>query len=190
MNLKNYKPISREVALKSVNLAVLREFKSKQSASKEAGATPLPGTLADGFPAMETKIERFNVRPMVAADWCVLQKLNSPIIAQAIESAKPEAERKDISILLEDMIAAVYVFTRPASQSYNLLCKEGPEALKAQAMTEIGDKVGMEMITQMFQAAQGKVPQAFETTVAYGADTEAKGDKHFFSEATLRPVTV
>lgn len=159
---------------------------AKQNAASEVGALPLPGPLRDTFPEQSTQVSEFTVRPMVASDWAVLQKIDSAIIAQAMQGAKPEAERKEIPITFEDMICACYIFTREPRIAWNDLAKGGKAKLVENAVNEIGAKVDVTMLSAMFAAAQGNTQRTFSTAVSYEAEKqpEDKGGKQVFFPAS------
>ena len=159
--------------------ADLEKGLARQTAAQEASALPLPGAASAGFPAPVKRVKTFTIRPIVASDMAVMQKLDSPFIRLASEAQKPEAERAEVKFTAEDMVCIVYLFTTPAQAAYNLL-KQGAEAFKDAAMGAIGFTLTPEDIAQMFALIGTDVPKAFETALAYGVESEDKGKTENF----------
>lgn len=155
-------------------IADLEKGLQRQEAAQVSAALPLPGAAGDGFPSPNLKTKRFTVRPIVASDMAVMQRIESPFIQLAAEAQKPEAERQRVDFTAQDMVNVVYLFTTPAKEAYDTL-KEGVEAFKDKAMESVGFSVKPEDIAEMFAAIGTAVPKSFETALVYGAESEEKG---------------
>src|SRR5689334_17083446 len=109
----------------------------KQAIAKLANAMPLPGELINGFPADSQVVEGIVIRPVVASDLAVMQKLNSSLYRQMMESQKPEPERQPVEISFEDMIDAVWLLSVPAVRGYKQVSL-GLDTFRETAVSEIG----------------------------------------------------
>lgn len=166
------------------------EAMANQAVAAAASTVPMPGALRDTLPEASVPCKQFTVRPMKASDWSILQRIGSPIVRQAMQAMKPESERKDIEVQFEDMIAACYVFTRDSRVAWEDVRVGGKERLLDRAMREIGDFADIELLTEMFAAAQGKAVKVFNTHVQFDAqDTsgEKAGKPVFFQDSSQSP---
>lgn len=169
--LKDYKCIPRDVALQVINVELLQKWQGEQSKTKAAGILPLPGNTSAAFPVMGQRIKSFTVRPCKAGDYAILQKLDSPLLKQLEESLKDESQRNGIKIEVLDMVVAVFCFTRPCVDVYQMIEKEGADAIKLKAIKEIGE-VDMEILGEMFAASQGQLCKSFDTVVQYSGESK------------------
>lgn len=176
--LEAFRMPSPEEIKRVTNYALWEGFLEKQQALKSAAAVPLPGPSGNAFPVMPIRTKTFTVRPAKAGDWSNLQKLDSPVIKQVVECAKPEADRKPVEVNLQDMMVAVYCFTRPCKYIYDILAKDGAQKVKDLAFEEFSE-VEPQDLNMLFEAAQGQVSKSFETVLEYGGEGS---DKRFFQD--------
>lgn len=77
--------------------AKVKELGLEDDANRRAAAMPLPGPSSKLLESGEIEINsNTRVRRVVAADWKVFQKLDSPIHQMALESQKDEAMRDEV----------------------------------------------------------------------------------------------
>lgn len=171
--LEAFRMPSPEEIKRVTNYALWEGFLEKQQALKSAAAVPLPGASNEALPVRSEQFQTFWVRPAKAGDWCNLQHLESPILEQIIEASKPEATRKTVSIGFLDKMVAIYCFTRPSKHVYDLIAKEGPQKVKDEAFVMMQD-IPVEMLGDMFEAAQGQIAKPFNVAIQYGGEGEKK----------------
>lgn len=154
--------------------AVQDQYKAaleKQAIAKLANAMPLPGELVNGFPADSRVVEAITIRPVVASDLAVMQKLNSSLYLQMMESQKDEKQRQPVEISFQDMIDAVWLFSVPAVRGYKQVSL-GVESFREQSVNEIGSRLKPEQIAELFAAVASQTEVIFATAISFGTDGE------------------
>ena len=144
------------------------------AAAPIANADPLPGPLLEAFDNVPIKVGQFEVRPVVAADWLILKRLNSPLYRQAIETESVPIETSD-----DDGIEIIYQFTRPAKEVRAVLA-QGLEHFKEQAKQAIADECNMAQLEELIAAVRIQLQRTYTTALAYVQEKESGSvDRNF-----------
>ena len=150
---------------------------ARQQALREASADPLPGPLAAAFAPTHPTIAGLTVRPVVHADFVILKKLNSPILATLTgRKAKPGAAAPRQSALTDDSTYdLIYQFTRPCQDVEREVDKLGPKDFRAKARLAIGYTLGPVEVLLLAKAIEAEFTRAFSTLIGYAAKAPSDG---------------
>ena len=156
-----------------VTQAQIERHSRRVSATAEASADPLPGPLADAFPTVDIIVHGIHVRPVVAADFPILRKLQSPRYRQMLEAAKPPELRTPTEFTDEDGWEMIYQFTNPAL-AVELALAQGRAHFRRIAHEQIGMRMNPFIAAQVAEAVGEQMKRSYETALRYKAAGEAK----------------
>lgn len=169
---------------------------AKQQHTRRANAEPLPGPLSQAFTLEEMQVFGFTLRPVVAGDFILLKKLNSPLYRHVFaldeharkikageipENAPPPKSDYDE----EECVEMIFQFTRPISEVRAAL-RSGREAFRETAHAAILDRVPaarLDVFPRLVATVVENFTAAFSTAVQYGAPDKAEEQTVF----TTRP---
>ena len=179
--IRNYTPIDRDTALKSVNRELLGRFRQKNECDQRARSKPLPGSAGKAFTSGPINAGGKVVNRVVPAHFALLQALESPIL-KMIESAAADKEKKsEVDFKPREEWELCYVFTEDVEASYELLESKGVaelrKAIKKAAMSWEGVATNLIMMAVVEQ-----IKRHVETTVRFAAEMEKDGQVTFFRE--------
>jgi hypothetical protein len=170
--------VSREAALQN---------EIRVQAGVVAAADPLPGPLVDAFTPCDIEVEGYTVRPLVAYDWAIMKKLNSPIYRQMLEVMQNGEKAKEVSNEPEEMWDMIFLLTRTCSEADSFF-KKGVEAFRDQAKKEIGFKMNLAEVARLADACTQQIYAHMQTMVSYAAKEE-EGEVKTFPQAEQIPAT-
>lgn len=177
--------VSREVALRAVNLDPFLKWKGRQACLAAAKAKPLPGAAGHAFTSGDIKIAGKVVHRCVPAHFAVLQAISSPLLVMMEEAASKKEVRMDFKP--QEQWEMALVFTEDAEAMYDLLESEGVKAIKQKARKEIGMKWEPASVNLVIVAILEQIKRHVETTVKFSAEAEKDGQISFFREPTPTP---
>lgn len=100
--------------------------------SHAAAADPLPGPLLEAFLPEPLRAAGFNLRDVVASDWAILRKLDSPILKELQGLAlNPDLPKPEVHYDEEDIWELLFLWTRPVREVRALLAKGRPQFREA-----------------------------------------------------------
>lgn len=107
--------------------------------SHEAAADPLPGPLLDAFLPEVLRAAGFELRPVVASDWAILKRLNSPLLTElkraSLQKDHPELADQKTTFEEEDVWELLYLWTHHPRDSRALLA-QGRQVYREAAMSK------------------------------------------------------
>lgn len=165
-------PVDQETGLTQEQID--RELR-RRDAVASANADPLPGPLADAFDPEPLSVGHFTVRPYVPFDMVVLRKLESPLLKQMAELAKPEEERRPTEFDDMDEAVMIFQFITPIERVRDLV-QRGARAFRAAAEQEIAfnPRINAVLQAQLVQAVTKQFLRAFSTVINYGGGESGK----------------
>ena len=162
-----------------------REFR-RRDAVDEANADPLPGPLALAFPSRPIRVGPLAVRPVMAIDYCLLRHLDSPLLKQMAEAAKPAEERQATVFTDEDGWMMALQFLVPPERAEAEVLK-GRDHFLALAKRAIG-RMNPIVVNQIVEAVSRQFRLSFETAVQFAAQSSG-APQPFFTEPPPAPRT-
>jgi hypothetical protein len=154
---------------------------ARARAIAQANADPLPGPLLDAFAHVPETIfgpggTPLTIRPLVAYDFVILRKLDSPLLAQLAKAADPSTLNPQPSTTFPDESAyeMILQFTRPIRDSVALIAK-GRAAFRQTALEQIGFLLGPVEVALLIKAIEREFLRSFSTVVKYSPG-QSSGD--------------
>jgi hypothetical protein len=165
----------------------------RQPHIRRANAEPLPGPLSQAFTLDELKQFGFTIRPVVASDFILLKRLDSPLYRQTFALAEharqikaqeipPDAQPPVTKYDDEECVEMIYQFTRPLEEVRRVL-KRGRDHFRETALATITDAIPiaqMDAYPRLVTTVIENFTAAFSTAVEYGA-SEKDGDETVFT---------
>ncbi len=147
-------------------------------AVERANREPLPGALAGAFDPMQSiKVGDYTIRPIVAGDYTLIKKLNSPVYRQILELQK-ENGGEEVQVDDVEQWELIYILTNPPEHSLKLLYNGGN--IRDKAIETLGAKLGPLLVADLFIACIQQFKTHMETMLSYAAAKEGKeGDENF-----------
>jgi hypothetical protein len=162
--------------------AAVRDARVAVAAARQAAATPLPGPLAVAFGADDAlNVAGLTLRPVVASDFAILQRLDSPMLRQA-QAAAEHARQVAVGELpesapvpgtpyeQEELAELLYQFTRPLREVRAALA-QGRPAFREAAMEATFDRLPPTAIGPVMERLVENFTRCFATAVAHQAPT-------------------
>lgn len=138
----------------------------------EAASDPLPGPLLAAFLPESLRAAGFELRPVVASDWAVLKRIQSPLLTElkraSLLKEHPELATEKTTFSEEEMWELLYLWTHSPRESRALLAK-GPEAYREAAM-QVADKLSPRVINEaqaIVDALFGNLLRSLSTQVGH-----------------------
>lgn len=145
----------------------------RQAALSAAASDPLPGPLALAFARPPTAIAGLTVRPVVHADFVVLKKLGSPILASLTGG---RIKRRPTDALTDDSTyELIYQFTRPCAEVERQVDTLGVKKFRELARQTIGYTLGPVPVLLLSQAIEREFGAAFSTVITHDPKPDADG---------------
>jgi hypothetical protein len=144
-------------------------FEATVAASDAAAAVPLPGPLLDAFLPATLTAAGFKLRPVVAADWAILQRIESPLLAELTELRKPTEERSPVAYTDEQIWELLWLWTVPVREARACLAK-GLPTWRERVMEETADSLPPSIIADragILTALAGNLLRSLSTSVTY-----------------------
>ncbi len=165
-------------ALKKMGLSddQIKVWLGKLNAESGVGATAFPGPMREAFPAEPIVVFGVSIRPVVACDWKIFEKIESPVYKQMQEMSKDAALRQPTSVSDEDSWAMVYQFTRPCFEAYKEACK-GRQYFIDRSAEVIACQMQPTAIAQMVEAVSKQIEIHLSTAMKFIPESE--GEKGF-----------
>jgi hypothetical protein len=138
----------------------------EEMASDRAVSDPLPGALADAFLEGDIHVGDVLVRKMVASDYVLFKFLDSPILRQFLELAKPQDKMEEIAYTDEEEWEMCWQFTHSPRENRDM----------------IGDSLTRETTQIIIAAVMEQVKRNMVTAQRYVAEASEKGEITFFRE--------
>lgn len=126
--LAGEEPISREIALRTVNVELYIGWLKREACRKKAAAIPMPGPTLGAFMDDAIEVQGKKVCRIVPAHFFVLQKIESPLLG--IMSQLAEERQAALRMDNEQLWDICYLFTNDPRDVYSLVRKGGKEALR------------------------------------------------------------
>lgn len=163
---------------------------ARQAATRRANAEPLPGPLATAFNADELQALGIKLRPVVASDFILLKKLNSPLYRRTFELAEHARQVKAGELAAdapppqtnfdeEECVEMIYQFSIPLPQARAEL-KRGREFFREQAQQAITDHAPVDALPRLVEAVVANFTAAFSTAVQYSGESK-EGEETVFT---------
>lgn len=150
-------------------------------AAERAASDPLPGPLSAAFISDSIEVAGMRVRKLVASDYVVFKFLDSPILRQLLELAKPEDAREDVIANDTEEWEMVWQFTNNPRKVRDAMAK-GREFFSKSATDEVGDRLSPEQLKIVMLAIFEQIKRSAESSVAFVTDAKEKGEITFFRE--------
>jgi hypothetical protein len=168
----------------------------RQPHLRRANAEPLPGPLATAFTLDELKVFGFTLRPVVASDFILLKRLNSPLYRQTFALAEharqikageipPDAAAPATQYDDEECVEMIYQFTRPLAEVRAAL-QRGREKFRETALTAVTDAIPiaqMDAYPRLVTTVIENFTAAFSTAVQYSAAGKDENETVFTTPA-------
>lgn len=156
----------------------IHPIERKLAAMRRANADPLPGPLLDAFlpaPAL--------TRPVVAGDFIVLKRLNSPLLEQFFKThelarrvragtAAPE-EQVSTTLTNDETAELLYLFGNPSGRTRALLAKLSIAEFRTQAVDWVNKSGAAEQLKERLDALQAAFSNIWRTALEYDAEDAA-----------------
>lgn len=153
---------------------------------RAAHANPLPGPLAAAFDPDPVSVAGFQIRPVVASDFAILRRLDSPLHRRTLELAEhqrqiaagtlpPEAAPPETQFTEEELAEMVYQFTQPVRQVRAELAR-GRDAFRETALVAISDRLGVLDLPALVAAVVANFTAAFGPALGHAAPS-AEGEE-------------
>jgi hypothetical protein len=167
--------------LESALRADIARLQREQAAQRRANTEPLPGPLADAFDPTERQVLGFHLRPVVASDFILLKKLNSPLYRHMFDLAEhqravaageqPEgSEPPTTPYDEEECVEMVYQFTIPVAQARGEILR-GREYFRERAHAGVTDRAPIGALPKLVAAVIAHFVASYSTVVPFGSDT-------------------
>jgi hypothetical protein len=153
-----------------------------------AAADPLPGPLEGAFIPNDIEALGQKIRPLVAYDWAIMKKLNSPIYRQMMEVMQKGPTAVDVESAPEELWDLIFLLSRPCEEA-DTYFKKGLEAFHEQAKREIGMKYGLGQILVLVKACTDQIYAHMQTMLAYVPKEDKDGEVKNFPPADPTPAT-
>ena len=159
--------------LSSEERADLAKLQQHAVSRRRANAEPFPGPLTPAFASGPLELHGLTLRPIAAADWITLRRLNSPFYHQLVAQAEFQQSRisgikcraPNTKYQAADMIAAAYLFTRPSRQTFG----KTAATLHEEALKFLSARISAPQLTEIAGILQLNLTQAFCTALEYGS---------------------
>lgn len=162
---------------RNMELTKEKEFVLRNMAVARAQGDPLPGPLSDAFSSEPIRVGELEVRPIVAGDWIILKKLDSPLYRMVLErDDKSPAEFTD-----EEGIEMCFQFTRSVREVRKALAR-GRDEFREAALQSISDKYDSPTISKLVMAVGEQLKRAYETAIKYVSPDDGGGERRNFQE--------
>lgn len=139
-------------------------------AGHAAAADPLPGPLLDAFLPPELTAAGIKLRPLVASDWAILKKIDSPILKELQATAlDPNLPKPEIKYEEEDIWELLFIFSTPPERLRREMTM-GRENFRNVAMQLTADKLPFEVVMQrrqILEALAQNIVRPFATRLAH-----------------------
>jgi hypothetical protein len=136
------------------------------SATKEAMSVPLPGPLKTAFGIPVRMVGKTAVRSPVAIDFAFLQQLDSPLLRQMAEAAKPVELRQPTKFTDQDAYDIVYQFTRNINDVEGVLAT-GVESFRATTRQVIGRQMNPFVVNRIVEVVGELFAESYITALKY-----------------------
>lgn len=167
----------------------LKRKRERDANIAHAGATPLPGPLAEAFASGPVKIGDYTIREFVPMDAAILRRLNSPFYQQIIETLKPKEERRPTPTEDSDEWVVIFLFTRSCLEAERVLDLGVAEFQRqARAAFAHNPRLNLALYNDLYQACAARVVRAFSTALHYRASTP-EADSTVFTTPPAEPTT-
>ncbi len=144
-------------------------------ATKRVIADPLPGPMLDAVANTDIEVNtsqgKVILRPVVAYDFTIFKKINSPHYKTMIERDTPEGIAS-ITIEDEELYEMIYQFSHPCKHIRELL-KKGRDHFREIATEEVGDKYDINDLNLLLTAIATQLQKGFSTMMAHGSKEDA-----------------
>ena len=154
--------------------AMLAQHLRREAAAADASSDPLPGPLAAAFADPPDQVAGLTVRPVVHADFVILKKLNSPILA-TLTGKRPDKSTRAQALTDDSVYDLIYQFTRPCQEVERDVDKLGAKEFRARARQLIGYTLGPVEVMLLSKAIEGQFARAFSTVIGYQAKPAEDG---------------
>lgn len=155
----------------------------------EAASDPLPGPLLDAFLPEPLIAAGFVLRPVVASDWAVLKRIESPLLKElarvSVAAKNPELAGETTIFVTEDIWELLFLWTHAPPLVRATLAKGRPhyrETAMAQADALPLTFVGKEK--EIIDALFGNLMRSLATQVGHAPRAETNGDFRLAPPAT------
>jgi len=169
-NLSQEKVVSVSEIEKIIPPEKLEEYRIKSLASKRVANDPLPGpfedAMGDGDVEVVTSKGKIVVRPVVAYDFTIFKKINSPIFQQMVDVGVSTSGSAELDFDEEDMYELIFQFTRPCKEVRKEL-KKGREEYREAALAKIADVYGTSDIELIVKVITEQIQKGFSTMVEH-----------------------
>lgn len=162
----------------------LQDAQLSNMANGRAAATALPGPVKEAFIAGPIKVGKYMVRQFVAADWIIMQTLDSPLQRLWLELQKPAGKQDPIEYSDEEECLICWQFTRPAKEAYQAARTWSRAQILEIASNEFMFEGGVES-PLIIQAASEQFKRHILTRLEYAAEVQKEGKVSFFPQTAL-----
>lgn len=146
-------------------------------ANSRAGAAALPGPVADAFSG-PIKVGNYSVRPFVAADWVIIQKLDSPLYRMFLELQKPEDKQEKTECTAEEIAITCWHLTSDVRSVYKAVSAD-VDAAKETALKAFFYDAG-EVNDLIMAAAMEQFTRHLKTRLQHAAEMKDSDQSGFF----------
>lgn len=138
--------------------------------SHATAADPLPGPLLEAFLPEPLVAAGYTLREVVAADWAILKKLDSPILKELQGLAmNPDLPRPEIAYTEEDIWELLFLWTRPPREVRACLARGRPE-FREHVLRETADALPASIVQErgaILTALASNLVRALATRVTH-----------------------
>ena len=165
-------------------------FAATIEATGPANIAPLPGPLLEAWLPSTLIAAGFKLRPVVAADWPILQRINSPLLTEMAKLQKPEADREPVRYEDEEIWDLVYLWTVTPREARAALAP-GLHSWRETVMSTTADVLPAGIVAEkkaILAAIAANLMRALSTSVSHGAPTGPDGPVNF-TKPPAEPMT-
>lgn len=152
--------------LDGLSKAELKSHVAGVEATGEAMTLPLPGPLGAAFAGTGRTVCGVLVRAPVAIDFVILQKLESPLLKQMGEAAKPKLLRKETAFTSQDGWNMVYQFTTDP-EVIEAEVNESKSKFERSAKKKVGMQMNPFAVNRIVEIIGLQISESFLTALRY-----------------------
>lgn len=156
-------------------------FAATVEATGSANIAPLPGPLLEAWLPSTLVAAGFRLRPVVAADWPILQRINSPLLMEMAQLQRPEADREPVRYDDEEIWELLFLWTVSPREARAAIAP-GLHSWRETVMAATADQLPAGIIAEkkaILDAIAANLMRALSTSVSHGAPTGPDGPVNF-----------
>jgi hypothetical protein len=165
----------------------------RSAATRQANAEPFPGPLAAAFVAEPPAVAGLELRPIVAGDFILFRKLDSPLYRRTFQIAEHQRQiaagevpentaPPETKFDEEECVEMIYQLSVPIATARAAL-KKGRDAFRETALAAVTDRVPVTAFPELVAAVVSHFTAAFSTAVRYESPEDESKETVFTTPA-------